>query len=102
MSTNTKRRSDRLRVDRLPGVGPRYEVDTIDGQRLTVVIDGQGDRHISLRSGGSGDEPGASAVISARQSSLLALILTNTFDMAEAGVSDVAPPEPLPAMPAPV
>ena len=83
MSRSTKQTSDGLRVDRLPGVGPRYEVGTLDGQRLTVVIDRHGDRHISLGSGSEADS-GASAVISARQSSLLALILTNTFEMAEA------------------
>jgi K+/H+ antiporter YhaU regulatory subunit KhtT len=84
MGTNMTIVDDRPVVDRLPGVGPRYEIGTIDGRRLTVVIDRQGDRHISLRPDGPADDPGASAVISARQSSLLALILTGILEMAEA------------------
>jgi K+/H+ antiporter YhaU regulatory subunit KhtT len=89
MSRNTKRMSDDLRVDRLPGVGTRYEIGTIDGQRLTVVIDRHGDRHLSLRPGRHVGDPGASAVLSARQSSLLALILSNTLEMAETELADV-------------
>lgn len=88
MNTDTKTVNDRPRVDRLPGVGPRYEIGTIDGQRLTVVIDRQGDRHISLHSGSPVEAPRASAVISARQSSLLALILTGTLEMADAGLPE--------------
>ena len=88
MSRKTKRMNDGLRVDRLPGVGLRYEVTTIDDNRLTVVIDHQGDRHVNLRSGKHMDDPGASAVISPRQSSLLALILSDTFEIAEAAISD--------------
>ncbi len=80
---------DGLRVDRLPGMGPRYEVATLDGQRITVVIDPQGDRHISLHSTGA-DDPGASVVISARQSSLLALILSDALEIAGAAFAGVA------------
>lgn len=76
MSRKGNRMSVGLQVDRLPGVGPRYELATIDGQRLTVVIDRQGDRHVSLSAGGHVEDPGASAVISAPHSSVLALILT--------------------------
>lgn len=90
MSRNTKWIHDGLRVDRLPGVGPRYEVATIDGHRLTVIIDPQGDRHISLRSGTHVEAPGTSVVISARQSTLLALILSDAREIAEAAHSGVA------------
>ena len=89
MSRKSKQMIDGLRVDRLPGVGPRYELGTVDGQRLTVVIDRQGDRHISLRPARQAEDPGASVVLSARQSSLLALILTDTFEMAEPELADV-------------
>src|SRR5688500_4899595 len=83
-----RKTSDGLRVDRLPGVGRRYQVGTIDGQQLSVVIDRRGDRHISLSSGGQVECHGASAILSARQSSLLALILTDTLEIAEAGLHD--------------
>jgi K+/H+ antiporter YhaU regulatory subunit KhtT len=82
--------NDGLRVDRLPRVGLRYQVGTTDGQRLTVVIDRKGDRHISLSSGRQVEDHGASAVLSARQSSLLALILTDTLEIADAGLHDVS------------
>lgn len=90
MTRNTKGTNDGLRVARLPGVGLRYELETIDGHRLTVVIDRHGDRHISLSSGENIHHPGPSAVISPRQSSLLALILSDTFEIAEAAFSDGA------------
>ena len=90
MSRNRKRTSDGVRVDRLPGVGTRYEVGTIDGQRLTVVIDRRGDRHLGLRSDRQDGAPGVSAVLSARQSRLVALILSDTFEITEGELLEVA------------
>lgn len=94
MSRKTRRAIDGLRVDRLPGVGERYEMATIDGDQLTVVIDRRGDRHISLRSGRHVHDPGASAVISPRQASLLALILSDGLQLAEAAARPASPSTP--------
>jgi K+/H+ antiporter YhaU regulatory subunit KhtT len=74
-------------------VGERYEIATIDGDRLTVVIDRRGDRHISLRSGRHVHDP-ASAVISPRQASLLALILSDGLQLAEAAARPASPSPP--------
>jgi K+/H+ antiporter YhaU regulatory subunit KhtT len=95
VSRKTKRVIDGLRIDRLRGVGNRYEIATRDGDRLTVVVDGRGDRHINLRSGRHVDDPGASAVISPRQARLLALILSDGLQLADAAARpvSVSPPD---------
>jgi hypothetical protein len=46
-------------VERLPHVGRRYELTGHDGQRLSVVIDTGGNRHISIQATGHSDTPAA-------------------------------------------
>jgi K+/H+ antiporter YhaU regulatory subunit KhtT len=76
-----------LTVERLPGVGRRYVLPGRDGQRLSVVIDARGGRHLSIEDTDSGHGENAAVRLNEAQASLLSMILTGTFDLAAAAWS---------------
>jgi hypothetical protein len=84
MSSTTTPLDGGIRVERLPRVGARYEIATRGGHRLSVAIDPRGDRHIQLVTDGP-STPGQPIVLSAGQSSLLALILSGALDGGSGG-----------------
>jgi K+/H+ antiporter YhaU regulatory subunit KhtT len=74
-----------LTAERLPGVGRRYELTRRNGQRLSVVIDSRGSRHISVIARDRHSSPGTDVVVlNEAQASLLSCILAGTYDQAKA------------------
>lgn len=81
----------RVREQRLPGVGNRYELDLPDGRRLFVVVMRDGRRTIGLHVA-SADEPDLVATLGPEHAmTLAALLMGARFSV------DTAEPERLPA-----
>jgi hypothetical protein len=73
-----------LTAERLAGVGRRYELTGDDGQRLSVVIDSRGSRHISVIARDQHSSPGKNVVVfNEAQAGLLSCILAGTYDRAQ-------------------
>ena len=65
----------RVREQRLPGVGHRYDIELEDGRHLFVVVQGDGRRAVGIVDPRA-DRPDASATLSQDQAVAVAAILT--------------------------
>ncbi|HVL07361.1 MAG TPA: TrkA C-terminal domain-containing protein [Acidimicrobiales bacterium] len=65
----------RVREQRLPGIGHRYDIELDDGRRLFVVVQGDGRRAVGIAEPGS-DRPEVTVSLSQDQAVAAAAILT--------------------------
>jgi TrkA domain protein len=81
----------RVREERLPGVGVRYELELADGSTVFVIAEQSGRRHLGVL--GADDEPAWQVALDQERSvTLAALLLGARFTVKSGG-----PPEPAPS-----
>ena len=73
-----------LTAHRMPRFGQRYDIAGETGAVLSVLIDRRGRRHLSIHSA-EGDGYQDVVVLSESEASLLALVLTGTYELARDG-----------------
>jgi hypothetical protein len=78
-----------LTAHRMPRFGQRYDIAGDTGGVLSVLIDRRGRRHLAIHPA-DGDGYNDVVVLTEAEASLLALVLTGTYELAREGWAETA------------